>query len=284
MTDIDARPQLEELLAILHGIVRIEADVRAQQPEQKQFTVAITFDREKLRGMGAIGWAEDALPRPTRLFEGILEQLQAWLQQRFKEERWARGESRYGASIDSHIAFLTEALKAAKARSDQAPNNLKDAMDCKCYAGCILRLQELKERRAAGAIRNEWEDMREKARRSWEEEEFEAPKREEEQRRQRERRAGPDFTYADTGFQKKAYDKFYSFFHGHRTPKAKASGKRPWHEVLDVPVSADKETINKAYRRLASKYHPDRYKEADRDERMTEINTSRDEGLGGLSS
>ncbi len=40
--------------------------------------------------------------------------------------------------------------------------------------------------------------------------------------------------------------------------------------------------ITKAYRKLAAKFHPDRYKETDAHARMAEINTARDEGLGGV--
>ena len=52
--------------------------------------------------------------------------------------------------------------------------------------------------------------------------------------------------------------------------------------ALGVSARASESDIKKAYRRLAAKYHPDRYKEPDGHAKMAEINTARDEGLGGL--
>lgn len=55
--------------------------------------------------------------------------------------------------------------------------------------------------------------------------------------------------------------------------------KRDYYEVLGVSRNASKEDIKKAYRRLAMKYHPDRNKSTDAEEKFKEIS----EAYGVLS-
>ena len=47
---------------------------------------------------------------------------------------------------------------------------------------------------------------------------------------------------------------------------------KDYYKILGVERTADQETIRKAYRRLAAKYHPDRNKAADAEERFKEVN------------
>lgn len=49
------------------------------------------------------------------------------------------------------------------------------------------------------------------------------------------------------------------------------TAQRDYYEVLGVPHDADEKTIKDAFRRLALKYHPDRSKEPDAEERFKQI-------------
>lgn len=64
-----------------------------------------------------------------------------------------------------------------------------------------------------------------------------------------------------------------------KPPPRSNARKRPWFEVLGVPPDSTRDTIVRAYRKLALKNHPDRGGDH---EKMSEINQAKDEALGGL--
>lgn len=290
MSSVGRRPTLAEVLRILEACVVTDA---TQMIGSDQWSFTIRFDSKQLFEE-VEGWS-DGLPKPTWLFEEIRDHLSAWQRQCAREEQWVSKEEQMGSSIDTLIVHYTQEMKKA---ANQRPESIATRMHKRVYQDTVLRLQELKERRAAGAVPNPTESRREKARNAWAEDEFEGPKREEAQNRQQrkwEYTDNPFGFYFDDHYKKwekyqrdffnKAFeDAMYGRGNAFRSPPPPPvqPGKKLWYTVLNVAVGASKEDIKKAYRRLASKYHPDRYKESDRDTRMTEINVARDEGLGGL--
>jgi len=292
MTEVGRRPTLYELLLALHAIESVEADIAAHDPEAKTFRVVLTFTRAQCPN----DWIEGK-PKPSWMFEQLTEELAAWLQQRNREEQWVSKEEQMGSSIDTLMAHYTEELKKVVKAS---PQNMLTRMQKRIFEDTILRLKELKERRAAGGVYSQTESRREKARKQWEDDEYEAPKREEQQRRQQQARDFGGFQYRgfddlDPEMARQTREAFSKFFndnaygwgpnHGAATPPPKSNNKQPWHVTLGVPISATKEEITKAYRKLVAKYQPRTSADAEdkeRHDKMTEINTARDEGLGGL--
>jgi hypothetical protein len=281
MTDVGRRPTLHELLLALHAIKHIHADRRTLDPEAEEFAVELIFTRAECPG----DWIEGQ-PKPQWMFEQLIEELAAWLSQRNREEQWVSKEERMGSSIDTLMAHWTEKLKKA---AETPFENIATRMEKRVLQDTVLRLKELQERRNAGGVYTHVGSKREKARKQWEEDEYEGPKREEEQRRARAKMNREQ--WFEDRFRQTAEDLFGASFKdtffgadwaNANPPPRNNANKRPWHETLGVPVTASKGEIKKAYRRLAAKFHPDRYKEPDGHAKMAEINTARDEGLGGL--
>lgn len=285
MTSVGHRPTLNEIIRILDACLISSAT--EVSPDRWEFH--LVFDRKKLYEEVS-GWS-DGLPKPTWLLEEIKAHLISWSIQQTREAQWVSKEDKFGASIDTVIAYWAEELKRVSKL-----NGLANRLAAKFIPNTILRLQELKERRAAGGVYSATEDRREKARKTWMEDEYEAPKREEQQRREREK-INPEFGYFVGGeWSREQAEELYKNFrytwfsggrqygksYGGKAPSPQAGGKRLWHDVLGVPVTATAKDITKAYRKLAAKFHPDRYKETDAHARMAEINTARDEGLGGV--
>lgn len=256
-----SRFDLGELISVLHGIARVEVDPRVLDPEAPEFALQVTFSRERLDSAG-VSRMDGTLLTPTWLFEGILEQLQDWLRQRLREEAWMRGEQRFGAGIDQVMGFLTERMKDAKTRLNRSPSNLRESVELKLWSNAILRLQELKERRAASGLQDTWSAMRDRATSAWREEEVEGLKREEKQRRQREKANGPDVGMQDDpGWFRGAFEGLFNkpgSFAGFKSSHQAQYAAERWANVLDVDVTASFDTVQKAVRRLRRKYHPDK--------------------------
>lgn len=265
MTSVGRRPTLNEVYLALHAIIGIEADVDAINPARETFRVVLTFSRERCPE----DW-RNGQPKPSWLFQQITEELAAWLEQRNREEQWVSKEEQFGASIDTLMVYWHEELEKSTAIR---PESMLMRMHKQILSNTIVRLKELKERRDAGGVYSRTESNRDKARKAWMEEEFEAPKREEEQQRRRDAR---DRAY---GF----YDYDLGARHQQKSQQTpQSSNERSWYAILGVSAHATKNEIQKAYRALAAKFHPDRYRHTDAHERMAEINTAKKKGLKGL--
>jgi DnaJ domain len=314
MTSVGRRPTLNELLEALYAVIGVEADAGAIDPNAETFRVVLTFQRSQCPQ----DWREGQ-PKPTWLFEQIREELREWLRQRAREELWVSKEEQFGASIDTLMAYWMEELKVNAA----LPENMLTRAKKQILSNTILRLKELKERREAGGVSSSTESRREKARKAWMEDEYEAPRREEEQRRRQQQRDWQDETFVygfdsapgvgkgsaggsaadmDEEIRRKAEeffrqqhrrawdDIFSSDFYGRQQRpqdplKPQSGNKLPWYKILGVPADATKEQIKKAHRSLVKLYQPRTSADAEDKEktaRMAEINTARDEGLGGL--
>jgi DnaJ-domain-containing protein 1 len=276
MTSVGRRPTLHELLLALHAVIQVEADASALDRSAKTFRVVLTFRREDCPN----DWIEGE-PKPTWFIEQLQEEVSAWLHQRNREEQWVSKEEQFGAGIDTLIAHYYEELKK---HEKVLLETLLTRAQKQILSNTILRLKELKERREAGGVYSQTESKREKARKAWMEDEFEGLKREEEQRRAH-TKANEDEdlrSAAEELLEQMFRSGWENVWRQHHTPPPqtpRSGNKQPWYVTLGVSADASRHAIKLAYRRLAAKYHPDRYKEADGHAKMAEINTARDEGL-----
>lgn len=289
MTSVGRRPTLDELILALHAVERVEADMDALDPEKETFRVVLTFRRAQCPQ----DWQDG--PKPSWLFEELKQELLDWRQQRIREEQWVSKEEQFGASIDTIMAHWHVELQKVVATPLE---NMLTRSQKKILSNTIMRLNELKERRTAGGVYSAAGERREKASKAWMEDEYEAPKREEEQRRQQQNRAWAEWFDARQAFKdsgKVWEDIFTGTFTGtgagftgqrQQDPQKPQSGnKLPWYRILGVPVNATKDQIRKAHRSLVALHQPRTSADAEdkaRNAKMAEINTARDEGLGGL--
>lgn len=287
MTEVGRRPTLEDIIEAISAICEIEAAVSAAHKESETFQVILTFNRS----LCPLDWQE-GLPKPTWLIDEALEQLKKWKQHKSKEEQWVSKEAQFGSSIDGLIVHYTDVLKNAAAT---VPETFATRHVKRMSSETILRLKELKERREAGGVYSQTHSRREKARKTWAEDEYEAPKREKEQAQQRYNYQSPP-EWNNRAFREAYGDALEKLFEEamygrgdpfrQPPPKPSSGNKQPWHTVLRVPINASKDDIKKAHRKLVKQYQPRTSADAEdrtRTERMMEINTARDEGLGGLS-
>lgn len=291
MTEVGRHPTLSELLQALGAICSIEAGTNALDSNSETFRVVLTF----VRAQCPQDW-RDGLPKPTWLIDGIFELLTAWQQQKIREAQWVSKEEQMGSSIDTLMSYWAEELKKSAAAT---PETLLTRFNKRTFSDTILRLNELKERRIAGGVYSATESRREKARKAWTEDEYEAPKREEAQRQKQytdesERLWGDGLHGAyNKHFYKMYNDAFDKLFEDairgggfqQKTNKPKGAGHKAWNEVLGVSASATESEIKKAHRKLVAKHQPRTIAQGEdrtRAEKMMEINTARDEGLKGL--
>jgi hypothetical protein len=303
MTEVGRRPRLEEVIEALSAVCSIEADISALESDSETFRVILTFKRAQC----PLDWRE-GLPKPTWLIDEALSQLREWYRQKCREQQWVSKEEQFGSSIDGLMAHYYEELKK---QSSAVPSTMHTRMQTRMLSDTIVRLQELKERRQAGGVYARTESQREKARKTWAEEEYEAPKREEAQHKKQQtyRNYSQQSAYGDA-FSEALFTEYYEYFRGHAEdifdreledamygrsnpftapppppPKPQAGNKQPWYTILGVAVGATEDQIKKAHRKLIAKHQPRTSAELEdraRAEKMMEINTARDEGLAGL--
>jgi len=291
MSSIPLRPGLAEALAILQSIVMIDAGVGADNPESPTFIIRLQFDRQRLRDLGAEHWAMG--PTPRYWIETLQELLQDLSRIYSNEARWS-AQATVGATVTDYLNFL----RFQREKLHQGPKTPANLMEEKLILKTMIYLEELEERRTAGAFSNPHEARQsaDSARWRWEDskEHEEFLKK---QRRNRDRmNAHADYADANSNQYSQGSQNFWdgvftewektreSTFFGEnykrsQSPPKPSNERDTWYTTLGVSVRATKKQIIAAYRALAKQHHPDR--KGGSHEMMSKLNTARDEGLAG---
>lgn len=309
---------LRDCIATLQGVTGITADISAQQLDCPEFLVTLKFSRDALRMSGAGDFA-DQEPVPTLLVQLILGHLLELDRIKQNETAWSRRAATAPTLADC-AAFLKGQSDREKgdvagsytkkyyARTLQHLEELRERRSVGGYANPFEAAHDadsakwrFEESSAAEELRKQQEQAwrrrngPDQQHTAWEQAfgfspgwgEYSSASAEEMAERVRKlyeemlRQQGRSFD-----------DQYYSHFYGdgpfgsfkqRPAPPPNTPTGKYWFEVLGVSPQATKDQIQKAYRKLASKYHPDRYKAPDAHQRQTEINVARDEGLAGVT-
>lgn len=276
MASIPPRPGLADAIAILQSIIHIGGGEGSDQPENPQFTIHFVWSRDKLRERGANHFANG--PTPRYLIETLLELLYRLAEHDSRENAWSAK-----ASAGSTILDCIHFLRFQADKKTTGPRDTAAAIEAKLLNRAIQYLQELDERRAAGGYSNPHEAKQKADSARWQ---WENSKEHEDfikaQQARREKTSGQkDYTYQDQAFQgrwKKTFEEMFEEAAYYGDGSGKANGTA-WWQVLGSRPDATKKEIEKAYRKLAKSYHPDR--PGGSHEKMQQLNVARDIGLAG---
>jgi DnaJ-domain-containing protein 1 len=203
----------------------------------------------------------------------LLDQLRRLKEYDQAELRYSRGRS--GASVTDCIGWIY--LQKRQCEAGPLLGDMTSNMEGRMFQAVIDHLQELHGRREAADRAKAEERKRREAEEKARQEETKA--RENGYREFWRERMDREFENAFyKGFWESANQK-RGRQEQPRQPPPPGSGQK-WFEVLGVSITATRDQIQRAYRKLATKYHPD--KPGGSHERMRDINAARDEGLAGL--
>lgn len=293
-------PTLEQLAGMLEASLEVKA---YRTKDGSRSRIEFLIDNDRLAANGLSCYATGA-----QILEGLRD---AMARLRYIDEctKTYSDPEKKGATAADCQAFIANELKHVSPTFD-----LESNMRRRMFNTTLQKLVELGMWRAAiDAERFQNQREAERKRQKRQEEINESIRKQQERmkeaedRMRRESRAGAD-KRTENPYEDAFKEDFWSAFgegvygsefreafrnarHGfayggtHREPpktKARDKGRESWWVVLEIPVTSTREEIEKAYRRLAAKYHPDRNKDPSAAKKMTDINTARDDALKGL--